>query len=121
MVGPMGAFVILLAALLVGSYFQQRNLNQQTRASQLAGCERGKQDRMDHARVYEAQAHYWQGVLGAKSVHEDVKRVARVVHAAVERSARGMRSRILKCGPLIDDGKSIPDRALLRQLPSPLQ
>jgi hypothetical protein len=42
----------------------------------IQACERGKRDRFDDARVFEAMASYYDGVTQAASVKQDVKRIA---------------------------------------------
>lgn len=114
---PTFAYVALVTVLFAGVYFTQRNYASDTRASQLAGCERGKADRADQARVFTAQANYWWGVLQAKSVKRDVKDQVRIVRREAVRAALGVRSRILECVALIDDHHPIPDRTVLGTLP----
>jgi hypothetical protein len=114
--GPAFAYVIVIATLLVGVYEKSSHDSQQLRTSSLAGCERGKQDRVAHARVYTALATYYDGVTHAASVKRDVKTIARSVHTELQDAAAGMKARILLCAPLIDDGREIPDRRLLRQI-----
>jgi hypothetical protein len=90
--------------------------NQARRTYQLESCERGKLDRADHLAVYAAMAEYYEGVLAARSVKEDVKRSARRIHAAVSGARDGLKSRILLCEPLVDDNQRIPDYRILKRL-----
>lgn len=114
--GAAFAYVIVVAALLFGVYHKSGQDADRLRRSQLAGCERGKQDRLDHARVYTALATYYHGVAHAASVHRDVKHIARRVDGELAAAAASQASRILLCAPLIDDGREVPDQRLLQQL-----
>lgn len=115
--GPGFAYLALIVFLLIGVAVKSNQDAATLRASQISGCERGKRDRADHASVYWAMATYYDGVTKAESVKADVKVIAGWVRDQLERSAVSVTSRILLCEPLIDDGKQIPDRALIDQLP----
>lgn len=91
--------------------------NAARRKNLMAGCERGKLDRVDEAAAFAAMARYYQGVTQAESVKPDVKLIAGQVMRVLKRSALGHRSRILVCQPLIDDGEKRPDAAVLSLMP----
>lgn len=118
--GPGFAYLAVIAVLLAGVYAKSTHDASAARRAQIEGCERGKLDRADHARVYGTMANYYDGVTKAASVKADVKRIATMVRGELRRSARGMRSRILVCVPLVDDDKRVPDRQLLSRLPQPV-
>jgi hypothetical protein len=115
--GTAAAYLIVIAVLFVGMYAKSHADSHELTKSQIAGCERGKQDRMDAARTYASLFIYYDGVTRAESVGPDVKRIARQIRDQLVASAHGMESRILLCKPLIEKGQSIPDTKLLRQLP----
>lgn len=119
--GPGGGFVILLCVLLVGVFVNGRVQTEKTINAQIAGCERGKQDRMAHVRVYVAMANYYDGVTKAESVKPDVKTIAEMVESELTDGQEEFRSRIVLCDPLIREKKLIPDKKLLRELSQALR
>jgi hypothetical protein len=106
-------FLSLVAINVFAAYGFSKSVRDDIRESQIAGCERSKQDRLVIAKSQAAMITYYEGVLAAKSVQEDVKRSATVIHDRLTESRNSLRSRILECEPLIDEGERIPDADLL--------
>lgn len=113
--GIAGMFTVLLMAVILVGYGVVRNYNKQRIDTETSMCERVKGDRVDAARALTAIAKYYDGVIAAESVQQDVKDHAAAVQSLVFESANQMRSRIYKCPELIEDGEMIIDERLLRE------
>lgn len=116
--GPHVGYIVFVVVVGVGLYVTAHNNDRERRRAQIAGCERGKDDRVDLALAMAGMANYYDGVTKAESVKTDVKLIASTVRDRLRRSAIGLEGRILLCKPAIDHGRKVPDEEALRGIPA---
>jgi hypothetical protein len=111
---PWGWIAIATLVLAIGAVWVN-GLYQDLEESQIATCERNKLDRIDNARAFTADVEYLEKVVIAGSVQEDVKRAARAKVQRISESANQLRTRLLHCDVLIEDGRLEIDERALRE------
>lgn len=112
----MVSMFIVLGLVVIGMAWALTNHFADTQTqTQIGICERTKADRVDTARALTAMAKYYDGVIAAESVQQDVKDHAARVQDLVFESANQLRARILLCGPLIREDLHTLDERLLRE------
>jgi hypothetical protein len=109
-------YAFVVAALVFGVTRDGQRRTEATIKANIQACERGKRDRFDDARVFEAMASYYDGVTQAASVKQDVKRIAARVRDTLLVGEAGKESRIILCDQAVRHRRVVPDQRLLDKL-----
>lgn len=103
----------LLFVLILGAYFKDAYDERERVANEIGICERGKLDRIDAAAAWTQAGKTWRHRGEDPALSRGEQELAIETAIVYRERAHSLRTRLLECRPLIEDGHKVIDRPAL--------